>query len=305
MKYLMSLAFCAFLSGIIPTQIQAQNLLQRAKARTEKKLKKRANKTVDKAVDKGFEQTEKAASTSTASERNTAKTSSKSATAKAPKVDAQSILEAYFAALGGKEQLKNIRTMYISASSSLSANTGRAFVIEEEKVSLQGQKYRSVTSMNGKELETLFDGTRYVSEGQTETLDAASKAKQQLIATYPAELAMQQQGYAFKLAGSAQVQGKKTYKIVAENADKSERYQLFYAIDTGLKVQEIHTYMQTTQRGQKVKQMKVIVYHDYKAVDGIQVSHRQTQELKGMPINYEIKDVQFNLDLPSESFIIE
>lgn len=335
MKHWIYLSVFALFLGLMPQEAQAQGFLKRARERAEKKLKQRADKAVDETVDKSLDNAEdavtgnkkttsKSATTdktkTTQSNDKTAKTSRAAASSKSKAAadsrlnDADAVLDAYFTALGGKDKLEKINNMYISRSSSLKANsTSKKFVIDEEHIILQGQKYRTLTSMNGSEIPTTFDGKQYFSDGKVSELTAAEIKEKQAVATYPTELGLMNHGYKFVFSGAASLRQGKAYKVVAENSDQTERYEFFYDMETGLKVQEIHNSKSTVEEGvsgissqsRTVSRQETTVYSDYKEVNGIQVSYKQEKELKGYPIECTVKDVKFDIDLPAETFEIE
>lgn len=322
MKHWIYLSVFALFLGLMPQEAQAQGFLKRARERAEKKLKQRADKAVDKTVDKSLDNAEDAVTGKKKKKKSSSKTTDKSSNAKKRSTNAaasssaasskrkkeldsrlssaEEVMDAYFNALGGQAKLEKLNNIYIKASASMA---GRE--LGEERIMLQGQKYRTLTTMSGNEIPETFDGKQHFSDGKVSALDAENLKKQQLLATYPAELAMQKQGYSFEFLGIDNVQGKKCYKVRSENAEKTENYQLFFDMETGLKVQQIHNYMQATPGTKGVNRQQVAVYSNYKEVEGVQVPYTEKRALRGYEIKYNVEAVQFNIDLPAETFEIE
>ena len=204
-------------------------------------------------------------------------------------VSAQSILENYVAAIGGKEKLEGVASFSMVAEASLQGQT-----LELVMKKSDNSKYLQDVKMAGNSMQKqVIDGDKgyMMAMGQKKELsgDELEKLKEEAT-TFP-ELN-------YLLAGNISLEGievvgdSKAYKLKI-----SETKTAFYDVETGLKVQEI-----TVQEAQGQTITATLQYDDYQEVSGIKFPFKLMQSAGPMNFDFIVKELKVNEGVSDADF---
>lgn len=212
---------------------------------------------------------------------------------------AQSVIDNYLEAIGGKEKLQTVEDVVTKMSASIQGQTINA--VEKQKTS---GKYLMSLSMNGMTMqEQKFDGEKGAvsAMGQSQKLESPEEVaslKRQAM-PFP-ELFYEEWGYELELKGVDQIEGKNVIGI-AVTSPEGETFTDFFDIESHLKVR--------TTTVQESPQGSVTVtsdFGDYREVNGIMVPY-EAKMSGGMPVPLvmKVESVEFNSGLEDSEFTIE
>ena len=193
---------------------------------------------------------------------------------------ANSVLEKYIEAIGGKEKLMGVESYSLMAEAEMQ---GMILNLEVKKTS-KDQYMQDVKVMGNSMSKQVVDGDKgyMVMQGQRKDLgeDELKKAKEES-APFP-ELNLLNTDVA--LEGIEVIDGKKAYKIKISDEKTS-----FYDIETGLKVQDA---LSVEAQGQQIN--TTFNYTDYKEVSGIKFPFLFIQTMGAQKFDYIVKEIKVN-----------
>ncbi|MCP4977286.1 MAG: insulinase family protein [Maribacter sp.] len=193
---------------------------------------------------------------------------------------ANSVLEKYIEAIGGKEKLMGVESYSLMAEAEMQ---GMKLDLEVKKTS-KDQFMQDVKVMGNSMSKQVVDGDKgyMVMQGQRKDLgeDELKKVKEES-APFP-ELNLLNTDVS--LEGIEVIEGKKAYKIKISDEKTS-----FYDIESGLKVQDA---ISIEAQGQQMN--TTIDYNEYKEVSGIKFPFLFTQTMGPQKIDYEVKEIKVN-----------
>lgn len=208
---------------------------------------------------------------------------------------AESILDSYIAAIGGKDALLKVTDM----TTSMSSETERGAMIITRKQKLPN-KFSMVINANGMEvMKQTGDGTKVVMGGMQGSRTIDGPAAQQMMMTniiFP-ELHYAENGVKTTLVGPEKVDGKDTHKLSHATADGSATWTDNFDVSTGLKVQSV-----VTGRSQQGPAATTMVYSDYKEVSGIKYPMTIKQQSPRGPMTISVDNVKVNRNLKDSDF---
>ncbi len=203
---------------------------------------------------------------------------------------AETVVEAYIEAIGGRKIMEKLEdlTMVMKAEmmgQQITLNTFRKapnlFLME--------------TVMGGMVLsKQLFDGEKAIIVSPMGTQTFTEGAEFEAIkgqAHFNAELNYKALGTEKTLLGIETVQGKPAYKVEVVSAGNVKSFD-YYDVETGLKIQS------ETSQG-------MVVFGDYRAVDGLKFPFSIKQEMGPQMLEVIIEEVKFNTGLEAEKFTAE
>ncbi len=210
-------------------------------------------------------------------------------------VTAQTVLDEYFKALGGKEKLKsinNIKTTYEASAQ------GQTIVIDEVK---NNEAFTQEVGMAGMVLsKSVYDGenVKVLAQGREVPLPENSKKDMVPNAKVFPDLYFDEMGIEYTLKGVQDLDGKTAYviEVVMPSGNKAYHY---YSADSGLKLK--------VSSVQKAPQGDVTVseeFLDYEERDGVQIATKKLIN-QGFPLNAALKSVEFNVELEEDAFLIK
>lgn len=203
-------------------------------------------------------------------------------------VDATSVINAYFDAIGGKDKAEAVQSKKEIASASMQ---GMTLEIESKKTNAK-QSFLAVKMMGNVMQKQVVNKTNGYNEaqGQRMPMDATALAKALPDTAVFTELVLDPTQ--ISLAGIVDVDGTKAYELKV-----SESKSYFYSVDSGLKIKISET---QEMGGNTITQETVI--GDYKAVDGILFPHTITQSFGPQKIDFVTSTIELNISFTDEDF---
>ena len=203
-------------------------------------------------------------------------------------VTVNSVIDAYFDAIGGKDKALAVQSKREVATASMQ---GMTLEIESKKTNAQ-QSFLAVKRMGvvmQKQVVNKDKGYNEV-QGQRMPMDAEAVAKALPDTAVFSELALDLTQ--ISLAGIVDVNGAKAYEIKI-NATKS----YFYSVESGLKIKISET---QEMGGNTVTQETTI--SGYKAVEGILFPHTITQTFGPQKIDFNTSSIELNVSFSDKDF---
>ena len=204
-------------------------------------------------------------------------------------ITAESILEKYIEAIGGKAKLEGVESYAMVAEAEMQ---GMKLELEMKKTS-KDQFMQDVKVMGNSMQKQVLDGDKgyQVAQGQRTDLspEEIERVKEES-AAFP-ELN-------YLAAGNITVEGiepigdKKAYRLKI-----TEKKTTFYDVETGLKLQEIN--MEEVQ-GQQMS--NTLEYSDYQEVSGIKFPYKLIQTVGPQSIEFEVKEIKVNEGVTASDF---
>ena len=203
-------------------------------------------------------------------------------------VNASSVINAYFEAIGGKDKVISVKSKKEIATASMQ---GMTLEIESKKTNTQ-QSFLAVKMMGNVMQKQVVNKTEGYNEaqGQRMPMDATALAKALPDTAVFAELVLDPAQVS--LAGIVDVDGTKAYEIKV-NDSKS----FFYSVESGLKIKVSET---QEMQGNTITQETMI--GNYKTVDGILFPHTVTQSFGPQKIDFNTSSIELNISFTDEDF---
>jgi len=203
-------------------------------------------------------------------------------------VSAQSVIDNYIKAIGGKDKLTAVTMFSMSAEAEVQ---GMKLNLEIKKTT-NGQFMQDVQMMGNSMSKQVLDGDSgyMVMQGQRKDLDATEIAKIKAESAPFAELNYSSD--AISLEGIEEVDGKKAYKVKISDEKAS-----FYDVATSLKLQDVIT---AEMNGQKMS--STFNFSEYKEVGGILFPFTLTQSMGPQKIDFIVKSIKVNEGVSDADF---
>ncbi|MBT2162746.1 M16 family metallopeptidase [Zobellia barbeyronii] len=195
-------------------------------------------------------------------------------------VTANTVLNKYIEAIGGKEKLEAVTSYSLLAEAELQ---GMKLNLEVKKTNKD--QFMQDVKMSGNSMsKQVFNGDKgyMVMQGQKKDMgpDEIEKVKGES-APFPE---LNYLNTDITLEGTESIDGKKAYKLKI-----SEEKTAFYDVETGLKVQEATT---AEMGGQSIT--SIINYLDYKEVSGIQFPFTMAQTVGPQSFEFKVSEIKVN-----------
>lgn len=204
-------------------------------------------------------------------------------------MDANTILEKYIEAIGGKAKLDGVESYSMVAEAEMQ---GMKLELEMKKTT-KDQFMQDVKVMGNSMSKQVLDGDSgyAVVQGQRKDLspEEIEKVKEESSA-FP-ELNYLAAGNV-TLEGVEQVGDSKAYKLKISDSKSA-----FYDMETGLKVQEV-----TTQEVQGQQMMSTLGYGDYQEVSGIKFPFKIIQTVGPQSFEFMVKEIKVNEGVDASDF---
>jgi hypothetical protein len=209
---------------------------------------------------------------------------------------ADAVLDKYLTALGGREKLRAMQDMTVSATADIQGRT-----MEMETKLKMPNKYKQVSYMMGNEAGgTTYDGTTLSRSmrGQQTTKDG-KEAFMEFLQGHPfPELYYDTLAIEKKLVGIEKVDDKDAYKVQYTVAGKD--WYDYFDTQTGLKVKRSAT--NETPRGKVETDIK---FGNYKEVNGIKFPFTRSQKLGQFEMTMETQSIKLNKGIDDKQFRIK
>ena len=202
----------------------------------------------------------------------------------------ESVLEKYFNARGGRENLKNIKDLTMKMRTSM---MGMELAITSYQKA--PNKLRMETAVGGNIMSTqLFDGNKAVvvsPMGRQEFTHGAEFEMIKMEAIINPELNYKELGIRKNLLGIETVGGQKAYKVevIAPGGSRSTDY---YSVETGLKIRT-------------ETPMGFAVISDYRQVGNLKFPHLIEQQAGPQMLKLEVVEIIVNSNIGDDKFVLE
>lgn len=201
-------------------------------------------------------------------------------------VTAETVINNYINAVGGRKALEDVKTVKMEASAEMQ---GMQLGLEIKKTTKNQSSL--IVSMGGAPMQkVIFNGNKGYMSGQGQKMDYTDEqneaAKGQAVPF--AELTAKDA----KLERVEDVDGKSAYVVSIE-----EGQEAFYDKETGLKIKEVST---QEMNGQKIA--TTVVYDDYQEVSGIKFPFTIKQSAGPQELTFKISKVSINEGVADSDF---
>lgn len=211
-------------------------------------------------------------------------------------VTAQSVIENYLNAIGGKDKLESVKSLSITASGNVQGQEIQ--YLKEYKLPGKYKLVVKLPAMNMVPQKIVMNGDSIQMESMGNKVPIPASMKEHLkdeMIIFP-ELNYLNGKYKLDLADIVSVNGSDAYELVVTDPSGNISTN-YYDVKTGLKVKE------TTQGvGPGGPTPATVLLSDYKSADGIEFPFTMATEAQGMTITMKTKDVKVNADLPDSDF---
>ena len=203
-------------------------------------------------------------------------------------VNAQTVLDNYVKAIGGKDKLNSVESVLIKAEAAMQ---GITLNLEMKKTS-KDQMVQDVKMMGNSMQKQVLDGDKgyVVVQGQRKDLegDDLKKVKQES-APFPE---MNWNGAELTLEKIESVDGEDAY-VIKISDDKS----IYYSVDSGFKLKEVN---KVEANGQTFESS--IDYGDYKDVSGIKFPFAISQSMGPQKLDFKVTELKVNEGVSDADF---
>tara|TARA_R110002050_G_scaffold110892_2_gene223587 strand:- start:4253 stop:6322 length:2070 start_codon:yes stop_codon:yes gene_type:complete len=203
-------------------------------------------------------------------------------------MSAQTVIEKYINAIGGKDKLTSVSSYAMTAEAEIQ---GMKLNLDIKKTT-NGQFMQDVQMMGNSMSKQVLDGDSgyMVMQGQRKELDEAEIAKIKTESSPFAELNYSNSD--ITLEGIEDIDGKKAYKIRVTDEKSS-----FYDVASGLKLQDVVT---AEMNGQQMS--STFNFSDYKEVSGIMFPFTLTQSMGPQKVDFVVKSIMVNEGVTDADF---
>ncbi len=206
-------------------------------------------------------------------------------------VNVQSVLDAYFEAIGGKTAVNKIQSLKLVYEGSAMGSTIKT---EEKRTA---DKYVQTTFMNDAPMMgVIAKGDELFMKQGGNKVPLPPEMQQDMkaaIGIFP------EQGISLskiaKLTGTEEVEGKAAYKIEVPGSTVQITY--FYDVESGLKVKEATVITMNDQ-----SQNQEVNYKDYQEVDGIKFPSVRVSSMGAQMIETKLLEAVINVEVSEEDF---
>ncbi|GAA4273498.1 pitrilysin family protein [Aquimarina gracilis] len=201
-------------------------------------------------------------------------------------VTAQSVLDSYFKAMGGKDKLEAVKSIFSTSDASVN---GMALMMTM-KVTSKNQTITDVQFNGNSMSKNVFDGSKgyFMQQGQKldYTEDQVNTAKKEVF-PFP-EL----KNTTATLEGVEPYSDGKAYKL--KMSDKKTTY---FDTESGLKIKD-----ELIQEMAGQKMTTTLIYSDYKEVNGIKFPQVTKMTVGPQALEFKIKEIKINEGVTDEDF---
>ncbi len=211
-------------------------------------------------------------------------------------ITAESIIDKYIKAIGGREKLLNIT----DKTTKLKGTTQGMEIVLTIMQKAPNKLYQELDFSVGSQ-KTVFDGEKGKIEGmgQLQELSGEKLEELKLQAKLHPFLHYKEQGYKLELKGIEEIDGKECYKLVITSPIGKKQTD-YYEKETGLKVREISSV--STPQGSFTQTINL---ENYKEKDGIKYPSKIVQDMGVQKIALDVTDVEFNTRLGDSIFKVD
>ncbi len=206
------------------------------------------------------------------------------------------VISDFINAVGGKENLAKIKNISVTMKGKTPMGDLSVNLIKKEG----GKLYQKVDAGMFVQ-ETVSDGAKAKQSamGQTKMLDGKEFERLKYEAAIEPLLDLAKYGATAELNGIENIDGVDYYKVTIKFAS-GQNTITYFDTKTGLKNRDVNTI--ETPQGNFTS---VIIYDDYKDVNGIKVPYLYKQIMAGQKFDLSVTDVKINSDIPDSKFEVK
>ena len=209
-------------------------------------------------------------------------------------VTAQTVIDNYITAIGGKDKLMTVNTLIQEMGASFQG-MDMSMVMKQKNPNMLSVDV-SIAGM-GSVNKQVFDGETGYMAGQGQKADMPAEMLAEMKARKGLFAELYYDSSNLTLKGIESVDGNDAYAIVIEKAN-GEKTTNFYDVKTGLKIKESSTVK--GPGGQEVPQDRF--FSDYQAVDGVKIPHGMVVPAGGQKIEFSVISAKVNAPLTKADF---
>jgi zinc protease len=192
-------------------------------------------------------------------------------------MDVTKVLNAYITAIGGKDKLDNVNSVFITSEAELQPGVMMNLTM---KKTVKNQSFQEATAMGQSMMKSVIDGeTGYmVMQGQRKDLTEDEVKEAQIESSPFPEINYLSAGVT--LEKIEKVEDKNAYKInVGENTS------IYYSVETGLKIMKV----ETSEAGSQST-----FYSEYQEVAGVKFPFKLGRTFGPRKIDFLVKEIKVN-----------
>ncbi|MFA3783985.1 M16 family metallopeptidase [Melioribacteraceae bacterium 4301-Me] len=211
-------------------------------------------------------------------------------------VTAQSILNKYIEAIGGKDNLLKIKDKTTKLSGSIQGMNLTLTMYQK----LPNKLYQVLDAGVFKQ-ETIFNGKKgkVVGMGQTIEMTPQQIEKMKAESSMHWYLDIDSLGVKMELSGMENINGKNAYKVTFTTADGSKIVR-YFDTDTGFLIREVNTV--DTPQGSFTQTLD---FGDYREVQGVKYPFKLSQNLGPNTIDLTVSSIEVNTGLKDDLFEVK
>lgn len=200
-------------------------------------------------------------------------------------MDASKVMQAYIDAIGGKDALDKVNSVYMTAEAEL--QPGMMMNLAMKKTTKK-QSMQEVTAMGQSVMKSVLDGEGgyVVMQGQRKDM-TDDEVKEAVVESSPFPEVNYLNG-GVTLEKIEMVDGEKAYKIKVD-----DKTTIYYSVNTGLKIKQVETSPAGSQS---------TFYTDYQEVAGIKFPFTIGQTMGPRRFDFKIKEVKVNEGVSDADF---
>ncbi|TDQ28768.1 M16 family metallopeptidase [Tenacibaculum caenipelagi] len=200
-------------------------------------------------------------------------------------VTAISVVDNYFNAIGGKDKVALVKSLFITANATIQGTP----ITLEMRTAAPNKKAVAVSVMGNVMQKEVFDGEKGYKEagGQKKLLNGEELEKAKMESA-PFDDEANRKG---SLDRVEPIEGKNAYVI------KIGKKEVFYDVESGLKVKTV-----TTTKTPQGEMTVPIEFSDYKEVNGIKFPHKMIQTAGPMKMEFITKEIKINEGVSDADF---
>ena len=208
-------------------------------------------------------------------------------------ITAESVVEDYITAIGGREKLSGVKDKILKLKSS-AEGMNLSLTIAQKK---PNKLYQELDFSVGKQV-TVFNGEKGKIEGmgQVQNIDGELLEDLKYQSSLHPFLYYSENGVQMNLVGIENIDGSDAYKIEL-TASNGKKYVHYYDVESGYKLREISSI--NTPQGSFTQ---IIDMGDYRETEGIMEPFILKQTMGPRTIELTVESIKYNTDLPDSMF---
>jgi len=209
---------------------------------------------------------------------------------------AESVIERYIEAIGGRENLEKITDITMT----MKGETPN-FPIEITIIKKAPDKFRQDLKMGKMVTQTIFDGEKGMQSSPMGSQEMSDAEIQNMKVTQSINMVLKldELGIKTELSGMENIDGKKAYRMIW-TLPTGEKWQEYFDANTGLRLQEIKTIQAPTGEITQTTD-----YSDFQEVNGVKFPLKIKQTMGPRTMEFTVTDIKINSGVADDLFEIK